>query len=101
MAHKMVALLGRSSVANRDLFDLWFFLENHWRINREIVEMRTGKKLEDYLLKCEEEVKNINNTYILQGLGEVLDSQQKHWVKENLKNEFLFLLRNYMDSLSS
>ena len=98
MAHKLVALLERGSMANRDLFDLWFFFENHWRINQELVELRTREKLGDYLKKCELEVKNTNNTYILQGLGEVLDAKQKHWVKENLKNELLFLLRNYLDS---
>jgi predicted nucleotidyltransferase component of viral defense system len=100
MAHKLVALLDRSSMANRDLFDLWFFFNNRWKINQELVELRTGEKLGDYSKKCEEEVKNINNIYILQGLGEVLNVKQKHWVKENLKNELLFLLRNFRESSS-
>ncbi|MCK4337688.1 MAG: nucleotidyl transferase AbiEii/AbiGii toxin family protein [Candidatus Aminicenantes bacterium] len=98
MAHKLVALLDRSSMANRDLFDLWFFFNNRWKINQELVELRTREKLGDYLKKCEEEVKNINNIYILQGLGEVLNAKQKYWVKENLKNEILFLLRNFRES---
>ncbi len=98
MAHKLVALLDRSSMANRDLFDLWFIFNNRWKINQELVELRTGEKLGDYLKKCEEKVKNINNIYILQGLGEVLNAKQKHWVKENLKNELLFLLRNFRES---
>ncbi len=98
MAHKLVALLDRSSMANRDLFDLWFFFNNRWKINQELVELRTREKLGDYLKKCEEEVKNINNIYILQGLGEVLNAKQKYWVKENLKNELLFLLRNFRES---
>jgi predicted nucleotidyltransferase component of viral defense system len=97
MAHKLVAFLDRHTVANRDLFDLWYFFKNNWDINREIVEMRTGKTLELYLKKCIERLRSINTTYILQGLGEVLDEKQKQWVKNNLKKDLLFLMRSYLE----
>ncbi len=97
-AHKLVAFLDRSGIANRDLFDLWFFFKGNWKINREIVELRTKKKIKDYLKDCIEQVKKINETYILQGLGEVLDTEQKKWVKKNLKTDLIFLIENYLES---
>lgn len=96
MAHKLVAFLDRRQIANRDLYDLWFFFKNNWKADEKIVELRTEKKFSDYLRMCIEEVKKVNNTYILQGLGEVLDDKQKHWVKTNLKDELIFLMQNYL-----
>ena len=96
MAHKLVAFLDRSNIAHRDLFDLWYFFKNNWKIDHELVELRTGGKFRDYLKKCIEEVKKINNTYILQGLGEVFYKKQKQWIKKNLKDDLLFLLQNYL-----
>ena len=95
-AHKLVALLERKSVANRDLFDLWFFMKNSWDINKEIVELRTGMDFKKYLKDCIKKVEGIDTRYILQGLGEILDGKQKHWVKENLKKDLLFFLRFYL-----
>lgn len=96
-AHKLVALLERKSVANRDLFDLWFFMKNSWDINKEIVELRTGMDFKKYLKDCIKKLLEIDERYILQGLGEILDGKQKHWVKENLKKDLLFFLRFYLE----
>lgn len=98
-AHKLVALLDRKSPANRDYFDLWFFMQNHWDINKEIVELRTSLSLKEYLKKCERIVEAINEKYILQGLGEVLDTKLKNWTRENLKKELLFLIRFYLENV--
>lgn len=40
-AHKLCAMGERLSP--RDIFDVWFFLQNHTEINEEIVVLRTGK----------------------------------------------------------
>jgi len=98
-AHKLIALLDRKSPANRDYFDLWFFMQNHWDINKEIVELRTGLSLKEYLKKCARIVEAINEKYILQGLGEVLDTKLKNWTRENLKKELLFLIRFYLENV--
>jgi predicted nucleotidyltransferase component of viral defense system len=98
-AHKLVALSDRKSPANRDYFDLWFFMQNHWDINKEIVELRTGLSLKEYLKKCARIVEAINEKYILQGLGEVLDTKLKNWTRENLKKELLFLIRFYLENV--
>ncbi len=97
-AHKIVAFTDRKNIANRDVFDLWFFFKKNWDINRETVELRTGKKIKDYLKNCIEMAKKLNETYILQGLGEVLDEEQKKWVKKNLKKDLIFLMKNYLET---
>lgn len=95
-AHKLVALLERKNIANRDLFDLWYFMKNNWQINRSLVELRTGMEFKKYLEKCISVIEKIDNTYILQGSGEILDEKQKKWMRGNLKKEVLFLLKYYL-----
>jgi predicted nucleotidyltransferase component of viral defense system len=97
-AHKLVAFLDRKSIANRDIFDLWFFFKGNWQINKKLVELRTRKKFKVYLKNCIEKAKVINEKYILQGLGEVLEEDQKKWVKKNLKKDLIFLMQNYLES---
>lgn len=98
-AHKLVALLDRKSIANRDLFDLWYFLKNNWEINRALVELRTKEKFKTYLRKCLKAFEKVNETYILQGLGEVLEKEYKAWAKENLKKDLIFLMKYYLETL--
>ena len=93
VAHKLVALLDRKNVANRDIFDIWFFLKNHYEINEKIIKTRTGLKLKEYLNKCVKFLEKYNDKYILQGIGELIDEKQKIWIKNKLKSEVLFLLK--------
>lgn len=94
-ANKLVALTERNQIANRDLYDIWFFLKNRWDINEEIVEKRTKMEFKEYLKKCIKVIENINTQHILIGLGELLDEKQKRLVKEKLKEELIFLLKLY------
>lgn len=96
-AYKLVALLERKSVANRDFFDLWFLMKNDWDANKEMVELRTGMDFKKYLKNCIKKVEEIDERYILQGLGEILDEKHKNWIKENLKKDLLFFLRFYLE----
>ena len=50
VAHKMVAMLERKGMTNRDIFDVWFFLNNHWRLNEEIITKRTGFSVPEFLI---------------------------------------------------
>jgi len=97
-AHKLVAMTERTGMANRDIFDVWFFLENNWEINKKIIEERTGMKFKNYIQKCIELIEKLPNHRILSGMGEVLDEKQKLWVKTNLRNDVLFLLKLMLDS---
>jgi predicted nucleotidyltransferase component of viral defense system len=92
-AHKLVAMLERAKTANRDLYDVWFFLKNHWPINKDIVEKRTKLPFREYLKKCVKFIESVTNRGILQGMGELLDEKQKAWVKTHLKKDAAFLLK--------
>jgi len=92
-ANKLVAMLERGGRTNRDLYDAWFFLQNDWPINIEIVEKRTKMSFKEFLKKCINLVGKINERHILAGMGELLDEKTKIWAKKNLKKDLLFLLK--------
>jgi predicted nucleotidyltransferase component of viral defense system len=97
-AHKLVAMTERTKIANRDVFDVYFFLKNNWAINKEIVEKRTEMEFTKYLEKCIKSVENISNRGILSGMGELIDGKQKDWVKAKLKQDTAFLLKLMLDN---
>lgn len=92
-ANKMVAMYEREGHAHRDIFDVWFFLENNWPINKEIVEKRTNMPFKELLQKCISILEKLSDRKILDGLGELLDKKQKQWVKLKLRTETIFLLK--------
>lgn len=92
-AHKLVAMLERTKVANRDIFDVWFFLKNNWPINKDIIEKRTNMSFNEYLKKCIKFIESLPERSILAGMGELLDEKQKAWAKANLKRDVAFLLK--------
>ncbi|NLA63824.1 MAG: nucleotidyl transferase AbiEii/AbiGii toxin family protein [Bacteroidales bacterium] len=48
-AHKLCAMLDRTDVTNRDIFDSWFFMKNQTPINKAIVETRMKMALANYI----------------------------------------------------
>jgi predicted nucleotidyltransferase component of viral defense system len=98
-AHKLVAFTERKGVANRDIFDIWFFLKNGWNLKDEIIEMRTGMTATEYFKKCIAVIESVNQKNLLQGLGEVLDRELKPWVKNKLISETSFYLRYYLEEI--
>jgi predicted nucleotidyltransferase component of viral defense system len=96
-ANKLAALYERAERANRDIFDVWFFLQNDWPINKELVEKRLGFSFKECVEKCIAKLEKVAGRTILAGMGEVLDEKQKIWVKAKLKDETLFLLRVLLD----
>lgn len=92
-AHKLAALLDRQKTANRDVFDLWFFLHHRWPLNQTILEQRTGVSSRKYFKQCVAFVEKINERRLLSGVGELLNEKQKTWAKNNLKKDVLFLLK--------
>ncbi|MCD4781130.1 MAG: nucleotidyl transferase AbiEii/AbiGii toxin family protein [Candidatus Omnitrophica bacterium] len=98
-AHKMAALLDRKSLANRDLYDIIFFIKNRWDCNLNLLEKRTGMATKDYIDRCVHRVNQVNNTYILQGLGELLTEPSKDSMREKMKDEILFYLKLFKEGL--
>ena len=95
-ANKLIALTKRKKMANRDIFDIYYFFSKGWNINEEIIKIRTGKNLNMHFKDCIKSIEGVNNNQILGGLGELVDEKQKNWVRQNLKKEILFLLNVYL-----
>lgn len=92
VAGKLSALLTRREFAMRDLFDMWFFLKEHWDINERTLKENTGLTLAQALKKARIQIKKIKKNEILAGLGDLLDNKQKAFVKEKLQDELIFQL---------
>ncbi len=97
-AHKLVAMYERMGKANRDIFDVWFFGQKDWPINKDIIEKRTEMTFKDFLQKCIEALEKLPNRDILAGMGELLDEKQKAWVKAKLISEVIFQLKLRMEN---
>lgn len=91
-AHKLCALLDRTEITSRDVFDCWFFLKERTSINKEIVESRMEMPIEKYLDKCIASVRDISEKSLISGLGELTEGEMKNFVRHGLKDELISLL---------
>ncbi len=94
LTHKLCAIVDRSVMANRDIFDACFLLKKHLEIIDAIIWQRTGKKTKEYLQELIDFIpKHRSKRGMLDQLGQLIDEGKKQWVKDHLEEEFLFLLR--------
>lgn len=92
-ANKLVALTDRKKLANRDIYDVYFFFKNGFEINEDIILERTGKTLKEYIEYMIVYLKKLPKNYkILDWLGTVLDEKQKSFVKNKLLLELIGVL---------
>ena len=91
-AHKLCALLDRTEITGRDVFDCRFFLNSHTPVNANIVESRMGMPLQDYLQHCIETLEQVSDKTIMNGLGELTDGETKKFAKTKLRKEAISLL---------
>jgi predicted nucleotidyltransferase component of viral defense system len=92
-SHKLCAISDRKVMQNRDLFDSLFMFKNNYPINEEIIKIRTGKNINDYFKFLIPFIqKNVNESKILDGLGEVLESSKKNYYKKHLLKDLLMEL---------
>ena len=86
-AHKLCAMGERLSP--RDVFDVWFFLQQlHANINETIIMERTGKSVSEYANWCAVRVREASPKLLMQGLGEVVDdTRTKTFIKTKLIEE--------------
>ena len=96
-AHKLCALLERNEMANRDIFDCWFYMNRQTPVNKVIVEFRTGMQLSEYLRKCIENLESATGRTLLYGIGELMDDKMKKFVKTKMLSEVIKLLRIYKE----
>jgi len=96
-AHKLCALLDRTELTNRDIFDTHFFLQQRTPINKNIVEARMNCTLSDYLQQCIESLEKTSDKGILNGLGELMDEDTKKFVRTKLRTETIDLLHIFKE----
>lgn len=96
-AHKLCALLDRTVLTNRDIFDCWFFMQKQTPVNKNIIESRMEMTYSDYLQKCIDTLDSMSDKGLLQGLGELMDNDLKNFVRSKLRTETIGLLRFYKD----
>lgn len=96
-AHKLCALLDRNMLTNRDVFDVYYFLNQKTPINKKIVEERMNMPFETYMDECILRIEKIPTKSLLNGIGELVDNKMKTFVREKLKDETLQLLRMYRE----
>jgi predicted nucleotidyltransferase component of viral defense system len=97
-AHKLMAMHERIGKTSRDVYDVWFFLQNNWPINKEIVEQRSGATFRKILKLTAKQLDKMNNRHILDGLGDFLTDKQKDWARAKLRTETIFLLKARLES---
>jgi predicted nucleotidyltransferase component of viral defense system len=93
LSGKLVALLNRKVFAPRDLYDAHFFLKQQWEFDYDVFAEYGISSVKEYLKKCENFVEKIPQNKFLAGLGELISEEEKKFVREQLKNDMLFLLR--------
>lgn len=97
-ANKLMAMVERMGKTSRDIYDVWFFLEHHWSINKEIIHKRTTLSFQQLFEKCIEQLEKMDNRHILDGLGELLTESQKDWCRAKLRTDTIFLLKARLES---
>ena len=95
--HKIMALLDRKALTNRDVFDCWFCMKQRLVLRKSILDLRLKGTFEDYMDKAIEAVTAISGNRILDGIGELLDPELKKWVKTDLTSEFASLAAMYKE----
>lgn len=94
-AHKLCALLDRSTITNRDIFDTWFFLQRQTPVNKSIVEYRMKLALATHIENCITLLESVKGNRLLDGLGELMDADMKKFVRTKLLVETINLLKFY------
>ena len=95
--HKLMALLDRNALTNRDVFDCWFCMKQRLVLRKSILDLRLKGTFEDYMDKAIEAVTAISGNRILDGIGELLDPELKKWIKTDLTSEFASLAAMYKE----
>lgn len=94
--NKLVALTERNT--NRDIYDVYFFLEKSFPINEKLIFERTGKNKKELFLQIIEKLKKLPKNYkILDWLWDVLDNNQKAFVKNKLIKKLIWMLEFKID----
>lgn len=93
---KLLAATTRNRLANRDFYDIYFYLKKGAEVNHRLIKTESGKDTKKYLEHLSDFIKkNLSNRTILHGLGELINEKQKVWIKNHLKTELLNRLKYF------
>ncbi|MBT3726754.1 nucleotidyl transferase AbiEii/AbiGii toxin family protein [bacterium] len=62
-SNKLVALINRSQLANRDIYDIHFLLKKQILANKAIIIQKTGENLSDYIIKVIDFLQKLPKNY--------------------------------------
>lgn len=99
IAHKMIAILERKTLANRDIFDTHYFLSSNYAvdINYKIVKDRLNLSPEDFYTTLLKFLESMSSRNLLEGLGELVNEKQKYWVKNKMLGELKGLIQRQLE----
>ena len=92
-AHKLMAMHERIGKTSRDIYDVWFFLNHRFPINKQLVEKRAQMTFDELVKKCVKKLEKVKPHRLLDGMGELLTEGQKDWARAKLKEETIALLQ--------
>lgn len=90
--NKIFALLNRSSITNRDIFDVRYFLQKWVNLNKALLESQTQTSYQDYLQQVRTFILWYNFDKILYGLWELVDDTQKIFLKTKMKDQIIWYI---------
>jgi hypothetical protein len=59
--------------------------------------LRMNMPFADYIQKCIGVIESVNDRFLLQGMGELMNDEMKKFVRKNLRTETIGLLKFYKD----
>ncbi len=92
-AHKLMAMVERMGKTSRDIYDVWFFLQHRFPINKQIVEQRAKTSFDQVVQTCISRLETMSDRHILDGAGELLTAGQKSRARASLRQETISLLK--------
>lgn len=95
--HKLCALTDRKQIAGRDIFDLYFFLKDKTPLNNSLFEMRMKIDFNVFIDNCISTIERTSASVILNSIGQLVKDDIKIFVKTQLKNETLQLLKFFKE----
>jgi len=98
-AHKLIAFKDRYNkhqrVAGRDIYDIYHFFINGYSYNPKIIEARTGKSSNQYMVELLELMETIvTDEIITQDLNPLLSSETFNQVRKSLRVEVISILND-------
>ena len=96
-ANKLLALHTRWK--NRDLYDVRFFFEHHFPLDKNIIETKSGMHYEQFLDFLQQELpKHYSTKTLLAEIGDLVTEKQKYFIKHELLDAVMSWLAFEKDS---